>query len=151
MATKSLFDAAEKTEVLARIERLRADSPAKWGKMNVAQALAHCQQPLRVATGELKLERGLIGVLFGGIAKRSLSGPKDFSRDMPTDPHFVVTDARDFASERKQLVALVERFSMGGEQGLTREKHPFFGALTTAQWEALMWKHLDHHLRQFGV
>jgi len=151
MATKSLFNAADENEMLARIDRLRADSPAVWGKMSVAQALAHCQMPLRVATGELKLKHGLIGLLFGGIAKRTLTGPKDFSHDMPTDPKFVVKDARDFTRERGELVALVERFSKGGEQGLTREKHPFFGALTTAQWEALMWKHLDHHMRQFGV
>ena len=151
MATKSLFNAADKNEMLARIAQLRANSPAQWGKMNPAQMLAHCQMPLRVATGELKLKRGLIGVLFGGFARKTLSGPKEFSRNMPTDPKFVVKDVRDYTRERGQLIALIERFSSGGERGLTKEKHPFFGALTTVQWEALMWKHLDHHMRQFGV
>lgn len=150
MTTRTLFDASHKSEMLARIARLRADSPAKWGKMNCAQAMAHCQMPLRAATGEVVSKRGLIGILFGGIAKKSLTGPKDFKPNLPTDPKFVVRDARDFEREREQLIVLIERFASRGPDGLTRDPHPFFGKMTTAEWEALMWKHLDHHVRQFG-
>jgi hypothetical protein len=30
-------------------------------------------------------------------------------------------------------------------------EHFIFGAMTMEQWNALQWKHIDHHLRQFGV
>lgn len=151
MPTQTLFSTAECEAMIARIQRLRPDTRPGWGKMGVAQMLAHCQVPLRVATGEVKLRRGLIGFLFGGLAKKQLMGAEGFKRNLPTDKAFVVRDARDFAQEKERLVTLVRRFGQGGEAGLTREPHPFFGAMSTAEWEALMWKHLDHHLGQFGV
>jgi hypothetical protein len=150
MSTKTLYRSADKDEMLARIQRLEPDSAAQWGKMSVAQMLAHCQQPLRVATDELKLKRGLIGILFGRIAKKQLLQDKPFKPNLPTSPEFVVVDVRDFARERQQLIVLIERFAAAGPSGLPTGPHPFFGVMTQAEWEALMWKHLDHHLRQFG-
>jgi hypothetical protein len=111
----------------------------------------HVQLPLEVATGELKLKRTLIGRLFGRIAKKSLLADAPFKQGLPTDPKFVVTDARHLESERIRLDALLSRVGQRGPAGLTTEPHPFFGPLTTAEWDMLLWKHLDHHLRQFGA
>jgi hypothetical protein len=148
--TDSLFDPHGLAAMLARLDALRPDSRRAWGKMDAAQMLAHCQQPLRVALGELKLKRMLIGFLFGRLAKKKLLAPKAWSQGMPTAPEFVVTDAREFAKEKAALRALVERFGNGGPAALTKAPHPFFGKLTTDEWQALQWRHLDHHLRQFG-
>ena len=112
--------------------------------------LAHCQQPLRVALGELPLRRGLLGLLFGRLAKRMLLSPKPWKNGMATAPEFKVTDARDFVKEKAALRALVERFGRGGPAGLTKQPHPFFGPLTVDEWQALQWRHLDHHPRHFG-
>jgi hypothetical protein len=119
--------------------------------MDVAQMLAHCQVPLRVACGEVKLKRGLVGLLFGKLAKKKLLGPSGFKPGLPTDKSFLVRVARAFARERDALIALIRRHSEAGPAGLTKEQHPFFGPMSTEEWEALMWKHLDHHLRQFGT
>jgi hypothetical protein len=119
--------------------------------MDVAQMLAHCQQPLRVALGDLKLKRGLIGVLFGGMAKRKLLKPENWDHDMPTAPEFRIKEKREFRKEHEALLGLVRRFGRGGPSALTQEAHPFFGKLSVEQWDALQWKHLDHHLRQFGA
>ncbi len=148
--TDSLFDPAGLRTMLARLDALRADSKRQWGKMDVAQMLAHCQQPLRVALGELKLKRMLIGILFGRLAKKKLLAPKPWKPGMPTAPEFKIVDARDFAREKAALRALVERFGQGGPAALTKQPHPFFGPLTVEEWQALQWRHLDHHLRQFG-
>jgi len=147
----SLFQPADSAAFVQRIESLQPEAKAQWGKMSAAQMLAHCQAPLRVAAGELKLKRGLIGILFGGLAKKKLVGPQPFGRGLPTAPQFLVRDARDFGAERKKLVALVQEFTRRGPAGLTRDPHPFFGPLDTAEWDLLQVKHLDHHLRQFGV
>lgn len=147
----SLFTDAGRERMLGRIEGLTADAPRQWGKMSVAQMLAHCQQPLRVALGELPLKRSLIGVLFGRMAKKKLLAPAPWQPGMPTAPEFKVTDPRDFAKEKQALLALVRRFGEGGPAALTRLPHPFFGPLTTDEWQALQWRHLDHHLRQFGA
>ncbi|HVQ23613.1 MAG TPA: DUF1569 domain-containing protein [Planctomycetota bacterium] len=148
---KTLFHATDAAEMVQRIQRLGPDSRPQWGKMDAAQMLAHCQVPLRVATGELELKRGLIGILFGGMAKRKLLADKPFGHNMPTAPEFRVADRRDFAREKAELIARVQRFQQGGANGLTKKPHPFFGMLAVPEWEALQWKHLDHHLRQFGV
>ncbi len=147
----TLFETKSNRALVERIQRLQPDSRALWGKMNVEQMLAHCRQPLRVATGELKLRRGLIGILFGKIAKKKLAGPEPFERGLPTAPHFVVRTPGPFAEERAPLLALVQRFATEGPSVLSKEPHPFFGPLTQAEWDLLQWKHLDHHLRQFGV
>jgi hypothetical protein len=151
MSTPSLFVAAEKEEIVARLRRLRPDSRALWGKMDAAQMLAHCQVPIQVALGEVKLRRRLIGILLGPLARKSLDGPEPTRKNLPTDPTFRVTGSRDFERERAQLVELIERHAQRGVAGLSRDPHPFFGRLSEARWQALMWKHLDHHLRQFGV
>ena len=148
---KTLLNSADSLDVIQRVHRLRPDTRAAWGKMDVAQMLAHCQAPLRVASGELQLRRGLIGLLFGRMAKKKLLAEAPFDRDLPTSGAFRVTDARDFALEKANLVALVQRFQAGGPAGLTQKPHPFFGPLTPDEWGLLQWKHVDHHLRQFGA
>jgi hypothetical protein len=147
---KSMFTAEGLTTMLARIDAVRADSRRLWGKMDVAQMLAHCQQPLRVALGELQLRRGLVGLLFGRLAKKQLLGQKPWQQGMPTVPEFRRTGHHDFAPEHAALRALVLRFGQGGPAKLTPQAHPFFGPLTADEWQELQWRHLDHHLRQFG-
>jgi hypothetical protein len=147
----SLFEPAGLTRMLSRLDALRADSPRGWGRMDVAQMLAHCQRPLRVALGELPLKRSLVGVLFGRLAKKQLLAPKPWKQGMPTAPEFRIHDAREFAREHAALRALVERFGRGGAAALTKLPHPFFGPLTSEEWQALQWRHLDHHLQQFGA
>lgn len=147
----SLFDDTELNAVLVRVRKLSSDTPAQWGKMSVGQMLAHVQTPLLIATGEVKLKRSLLGRVLGGLVKKSVVGPKPFKQGLPTDPRFVVKDDRDFEREQSSLLACVEVFGRGGPAGVTPDPHPFFGKLSHGQWDALMWKHLDHHLRQFGV
>jgi hypothetical protein len=151
MVTPSLYEPAELALMTQRIRSLRADSPRQWGRMEVAQMLAHGQVALRVALGDQQLKRGLVGLIFGPFARRQLLKPGQFGRNMPTAPEFKVSGVPDFEKERARLLALVERFGRGGPDGVTKEPHPFFGALTPADWNTLQWKHLDHHLRQFGV
>lgn len=151
MNSPSLWTTSDRATMEARIKALTSESRPLWGKMDVAQMLAHCQQPLRVAIGQLRLKRSLVGVLFGGMAKRSLLSGKPWGKGMPTAPEFRVTSQQDFERERRALLDIVRRFGEGGPASLTTQPHPFFGVLTPEQWNALQWRHLDHHLRQFGV
>jgi hypothetical protein len=69
----------------------------------------------------------------------------------PTVEGLAVTDKRDLEIERKRLSGLIDRFVAAGPSGCTKHPHSFFGRLTPDEWAILMYKHLDHHLRQFGV
>ena len=146
-----LFDKARSAEIISRINHLSPESKALWGKMNAAQMLAHCQAPLQVALGEHHLKRSLMGVLFGRLAKKKLVGDKPYSKSLPTAPSFVVKDDRNFYEEKSKLVSVIERFTAGGAEALIKTPHPFFGPLTVEEWDKCQWKHLDHHLKQFGV
>jgi hypothetical protein len=85
------------------------------------------------------------------MAKKKLMADAPFKKNLPTAKSFLVKDERNFQAEKNKLLQLVDRFITQGESALTKEPHPFFGKLTTNEWDILQWKHLDHHLRQFGV
>ncbi len=149
---KSLFDASHNKEIIDRINSLSHTSQAEWGKMNVPQMLAHCQAPLNVAYGELKLKRGLMGILFGTLIKNKLTkDERPFDRSLPTDKAFIVNSQQEFEIEKNKLIKAVKKFEDIGPAGITKDAHPFFGKISAAEWDILQWKHLDHHLRQFGA
>jgi len=149
---KSLFNKETLQEIITRLNNLTPQTKPEWGKMNSAQMLAHVGQGYKTSTGELKLKRTFIGVLFGGMAKKSAIGSeKPFSKGLPTDKSFIISDPVEFEDEKKKLIERIEKFSTGGANGITKDTHPFFGELTPEEWDILMYKHTDHHLRQFGV
>ncbi|MGA7161781.1 MAG: DUF1569 domain-containing protein [Bacteroidota bacterium] len=148
---KSLFNQSDNKEIVDRINRLTPGTRSKWGKMNVSQMLAHAQAPIKVAFGELKLKRSLTGFVFGWIAKKKLTREEEWRRSLPTDKNFVVTGQKNCEEEKHKLTTLVHRFEQSGRSVISAETHPFFGKLSLDEWDRLMWNHLDHHLRQFGV
>lgn len=148
---KNLFEPDAAEEVISRIDKLQANSPRQWGKMDVAQMMAHCSAALDMASGQINPPRLLIGRLIGGMVKPIYTNEKPFSKNNPTDKKLVVTDQRDFFREQQHLKVKVRQFHQGGEGQCTRHPHPFFGALTPQEWSRGMYKHLDHHLRQFGA
>lgn len=148
---KNLFEQETAREVLARVDRLRPESRPEWGKMDVAQMMAHCSITLDIASGRLNPPRIFVGRLIGGFFKSIYTNDKPFEKNGPTGKELVVNDRRDFVTEREQLLLKIRQFADGGEALCTRHPHPFFGSLTPQAWSRGMYKHLDHHLRQFGV
>jgi len=148
---KDLFERETVAESISRIDALQPASPRQWGKMDAAQMMAHCSITLDIASGRLNLPRVFIGRLIAPFFKSIYTNEKPFSKNGPTGKELVVADKRDFAHEREQLKVKLRQFHEGGEAGCTRHPHPFFGSLTPEAWSRGMYKHLDHHLRQFGV
>jgi hypothetical protein len=149
---KDLYQPQVVEEVKQRLTRLRPESNRVWGTMTPAQALAHCSASVQMALGEINPPRQLVGRLLGRVAKRSLiERGEPMRRNSLTSRELVVTGEPDFEAERQRLAALIDRFVAVGVAGCTRHPHLFFGELTPREWAALMYQHLDHHLRQFGV
>lgn len=148
---KNLHDPSRVSEIKARLATLRADSPRQWGKMSAPQAVAHLAIGLEGALGDRDMPRMFIGRLFGRLVKgQALGNDAPIMRNAPTAPDFIVSDARDFERERARLLQLIDRFATG-PSACTARPHPFFGPLTPDEWAVLEYKHLDHHLRQFGA
>jgi len=148
---KNLYDPAVADEVRQRIGRLQPDGPRQWGKMNVAQALAHCALAMENALGDTVLRRHPLGRVIGPWAKRGfVVKGKPIRRNAPTHPSVLVADQRNFEEERNRLHRAIDRFT-AGRAACTRHPHFFFGPMTADEWATFMYIHLDHHLRQFSV
>ena len=147
----NLFSKLAVAEIIKRIDSLQSDSKALWGKMNVSQMLTHCRLALEVATGKKDLSRIFIGRIFGTFFKSTFYNDKQLQKNSPTAGYFIVTDERNFVEEREKLKTMINLFCDGGEAKCTTKPHAFFGKLTPEQWGMGMYKHLDHHLKQFGA
>jgi Protein of unknown function (DUF1569) len=152
MYVKSFFDQNASEQFRDRLACLRPDSQSQWGKMNVSQMLAHLCKGMEQAMGEVQPPRMFLGRIIGRFVKSHALGDDDpMIRNSPTVPSFIITDDQDFSGERQRLYTLIDRAAASGLSVCTDHPHSFFGKLTPEQWGILMYKHLDHHLRQFGV
>jgi hypothetical protein len=150
---KNLFDATVANEVMMRLRKLGPQSEKQWGKMTAPQMLAHCSVSMQWALGEVVPEKGSLPVrLMGRLVKPMVFRNEDpLRKNSPTAKSLLVADERDLDKERDRLFGLIAKFAAGGAAGCTKNPHGFFGKMTPEEWAILMYKHLDHHLRQFGV
>ena len=150
---KNLFDAMVANQVKARLGWLGPQSERCWGKMTAAQMVAHCALGMQWAVGEVAPDKGAPGArLLGRLVKPMVFRNDDpLRRNSPTAKSLIVADERDLSQERERLLGLIDKFVAGGAAGCTRNPHSFFGKLKPEEWAILTYKHLDHHLRQFGV
>lgn len=148
---KNLFDGIVYSEVIMRLNKLEPASQRQWGKMDVAQMLAHCTAAFKVPLSEKRLPRMFLGYLLSWMIKSKMYDDQPWKKNLPTSPDFVMKDSKNFEEEKKLLLELVERFYQAGPAGISKFPHPFFGHFTPTQWGQSMYKHLDHHLQQFGV
>ena len=91
---KNLFEKEAMDEVIGRIDSLRPAAQRQWGKMDVAQMLAHCSGVLDMASGKLNPPRILIGRIIGSFVKPIYTNEKPFSQNSPTDKKLIISDAR---------------------------------------------------------
>lgn len=149
MEIKNIFEEVVKQDIIDRINKLTATSERKWGKMNVAQMFAHCRLPLQVVMGQQTLKSSTIKSLIFPLFKKILYSETPYKQGLPTDKLYITTGLeKEFDEEKQKLIEQLKSFS---ESSATVEKHPVFGKLTKEQWSKATWKHLDHHLKQFGV
>ena len=113
---KNLFQPAAVTEIRQRMANLRPDSERQWGKMSVAQMLAHCSVWMEMALGLNSPPRSLMGRIFGKAAKSVVLNEEPIRRNMPTDKSLIVSDQRDFEAERQRLLEVTGRFATGGPE-----------------------------------
>ena len=149
MAT--IFDKETNSELIHRLDNLMSNARGLWGEMTVAQMLHHCQKPMNVAEGKLKVKTGFQTYLFGRIAKYSFLKSDGFEKNLPTSPEFIVADEPDFDTQKQILTAMIKQFGETGTAIILNKQHPFFGKMTAEEWGVLQYLHLDHHLQQFGA
>jgi hypothetical protein len=149
---KNIFSSEVCEEIIARINQLSVQSTPEWGKMNVAQMLAHCN-----VTYELVFENkhpkpnALVRFLLKVIVKNYVVSDKPFKRSSQTSPAFIIANDRDFETEKYRLIDYINQAQKLGSAYFEGKESHSFGALKATEWNAMFYKHLDHHLSQFGV
>jgi hypothetical protein len=148
---KSLFNKADNEALILRINQLTAETQPLWGKMDVSQMLTHIITPLLVMKGEVKINFTLLGRLFGNKLKKKYLRERGFGKNLPTHTKFKVVDAKQFTIEQQKIKELLQELITKGTSIITKNKHPFFGNMTIQEWDDMMYLHVEHHLKQFGV
>jgi len=145
---KTIFDQTTRDELISRIKTLDDNSTAQWGKMNVYQMLKHCTLWEDMMTGKTVYKRALIGRIFGKIAlKGMVKDDNPLRRSTPTIPELIITGNGDIAAEKAKWIAQLEDYAHFSDPDLM---HPFFGKMMVEHIGYLVYKHSDHHLRQFN-
>lgn len=146
---KSFFEVEAYQELQQRLDLIKPDSLAQWGKMNAGQMLNHCQEPIKIAVNKSDVNmksNWLIKVLF----KKMMYSPKPYKKNSPTPPQFRSTGGFDFQNEKVELQKWMNEL-WEDRNNENRADHPVFGKFTKEQWGIMQWKHLNHHFEQFAV
>lgn len=153
MALPNIFTKEVSAEIVDRINKLTPDSERQWGKMDVAKMLAHC-----CVTYEMVYEPGkhpkpnpVMGLILKLLVKKTVVGEKPFKKNNPTAPQFIIKSDRDFEVEKARLIGYIEKTQELGPDEFDGKESASFGVLNKTEWNNMFYKHLNHHLTQFGV
>ncbi|UXP31842.1 DUF1569 domain-containing protein [Reichenbachiella agarivorans] len=145
---KTIIDTNTITELISRINLLQTNSSAQWGKMDAYQMLKHCTLSEEMFHGKNSYKRLFIGMLFGSMAlKGILKNDDPIKKNQPTHPAMKISGTGDFEKEKAKWIKLIQGYESYSSDNFI---HPFFGKMTTKQIGHYVYKHTDHHLRQFG-
>ena len=149
---KSVFKRTIVDELQSRIDKLNATSVPNWGKMNIAQMLAHCNVTYEMAY-ENKHPRpsGFKRWILKMFVKNIVVSEKQYAKNGRTAPEFLIVTEKDFQNEKSRLTAFIYKTQQLGENHFESKESHSFGKLTSSEWNNMFYKHLDHHLTQFGV
>ncbi len=149
---KNIFNKTDAAEIINRINNLKADSQNLWGKMGVAQMLAHCNVSYElVYENKHPKPNGFMKFILKTFVKKKVVSEEPYKHNNPTAPAFIIKDDKDFNAEKTRLINYINKTCELGEAYFDNKESHSFGPLTKTEWNNMFSKHLDHHLRQFGV
>jgi len=149
---KNIFQADVTSEVIERINRLQPNTPQLWGKMNVSKMLAHCNVSYELVYDNTHPKpNALMKLIMKAFVKNIVVSEKPYKRNSQTAPSFLITDEKEFEKEKTRLINYLNKTQQLGESYFDGKESHSFGKLTKTEWNNMFYKHLDHHLSQFGV
>jgi Protein of unknown function (DUF1569) len=152
MALPNIFTAPVAAEIIGRINRLSANTQPNWGKMSVAQMLAHCCVTYEMAFEDKHPKPNFfVGFMLKTFLKSTVVSEKPYSQNGGTAPQFVIKETKDFEVEKARLIGFIEKTQQLGENHFDGKESHSFGNLNKTEWNNMFYKHLNHHLTQFGV
>jgi hypothetical protein len=149
---KNIFTTETTNEIIARINSLTNETQALWGKMHVAQMLAHCSVSYEtIYTNKHPKPNAFVKFILKNFIKKYIVNEKPYKKSSQTAPYFIIADERDFEAEKKKLIDYILKTQELGENAFEGKESVSFGSMTKNEWNNMLYKHLDHHLSQFGA
>lgn len=143
---RTLLQPSDYEYVLTRLNALNGSENRLWGTMTESQMLAHCRKQIEMALGEIPT-KPMFPRPIQWLSKITFGYYIPWSKNLVTAPEMIAKDDVLFDAEHEQLLSLITEFMEAKELF----PHPIFGNMTKADWGLIIYKHLDHHLRQFGA
>lgn len=152
MALPNIFTDEVAQHTIGRINNLTPSSLPGWGKMNVSQMLAHCCVTYEMVYDTKHAKPGFfMGFILKTFVKNMVVSEKPYKKSSQTAPAFLITDTRNFEIEKARLIQYIEKTAALGENAFHDKESLSFGKLSKTEWNNMFYKHLNHHLTQFGV
>lgn len=150
---KNIFDKQVSDEIISRIQQLQVTTQPHWGKMTVSQMLAHCNITYEYTYEPEKFEKPNFfkKFLLKILVKRIVVSEKPYQKNGRTSPEFVMTGTKDFEKEKEKLINNIVKTQKMGKYYFEGLENFSFGKMTSSEWNNMFYKHLNHHLTQFGV
>ncbi|HKO00370.1 MAG TPA: DUF1569 domain-containing protein [Thermoanaerobaculia bacterium] len=146
---KSLWQDDSKAEILRRIAEVDGGTKGKWGSFTADRMLSHLVESLKMAVGELDVKSKKLPIRYFPL-KQLILYVLPFPKGTPTAPELLAGKAEPVDELKSELRRLIAKFSEMAGRAEWHE-HPAFGTMTKNAWGVLVYRHMDHHLRQFGV
>jgi hypothetical protein len=144
------WDPSVRSSFVDRAARLTAATSPLWGRMNAGAMMAHLNDSLRMAFGDLPCKSKNLPLRYKPI-RRLIIYYLPMPKGAPTAPELMARcSGAALDDERKNFAQLLDRCA-AMTPASTFGVHPAFGDLNYDEYGALIWKHTDHHLRQFGL
>lgn len=144
----SLRDETARASLIQRLQGLTPATKPKWGKLDASRMLCHLNDALAMALGEVSVEPLNRKAFHHFPLKHLILYVLPFPKSAPTAPELLSTAPQEFDADRRRTAELIDK--LAATPNAKGPDHPFFGPLRNEEWNALQWKHIDHHLRQFG-
>jgi hypothetical protein len=149
---KDFFNQQTTSELIERINKLNPESQQKWGKMSVDKMLAHCNVTYDMVFENTQKKTNLfIKILLKIFVKNYVVNEIPYKKNIKTAPEYIISDSRNFDIEKNKLIGYLNKCQELGANYFEGKESHSFGKLTSQEWNNLFYKHLDHHLTQFGV
>ena len=152
MALPNVFTKEVADSLIARINTLTPDTKAKWGKMSVAQMLAHCNVTYEyVYEDRYKKPNAFMRFIMKTLVKKTVVSEEPYKHNGSTGPDFIIKNEPEFIAQKNRLIAFITKTQELGASYFEGKESHSFGVLTVTEWNNMFYKHLNHHLGQFGV
>ena len=152
ISMENIFEKEVTDGLINRIEKLNPESQPQWGKMSVGQMLAHCSVTYEMVYTDIHPKAtGVKKFFLKSVIKRFVCSEKPYPKNAKTGSQFIQTSEKEFEKEKKKLIDFLVQAQKDGEPFYEGKASNSFGVLSVREWNNMFYKHLEHHLQQFGV